>query len=367
MKAVSEPTFRRWHEFGFVHRVQSFRKRPIRLGFVALNDAAPLAAAEDLGCFEEAGLDVALSRELGWASVREKLVFGELDAAHAPFSLPLAITLGLGCVAVPCLASMVLSRGGNALTLAQRLKHAHGKAPPDILPQRRPSEPYVFGVVSLYSSHHFFARRWLAARGLNPERDVRFVVVPPAQTSFALAEGHLDGFCSGEPWNSLAVKQGAGWIAALDTAENAAAPPEKVLAVRGSFASEREVALIALNQALLRACRWCDTPAGRAKLPSLLARPDWLDCPPELIAAGMSGQIGRCCEPAVEVPCFHRFSGAGANSPDPAGARTILDHFCSAGLLPRGAVASPAALAQAVYRQDLYTRALAAGGGAETI
>src|ERR1019366_4359180 len=216
-------------------------QRKLRLGFVPLTDCAPLVMAEELGLFHKFGLNVALSRELGWATIRDKIIHRELDAAHALAAMPVAATLGLGSIACDCLTALVLNLNGNAITLANDLWKRgvrDGKTLREEIVRSRREKTYTFGVVFPFSSHRHLLRRWFAANGIDSERDVRIVVVPPPQMVANLKAGNLDGFCVGEPWNSVAVQSRVGWIAATSS-ELDSQHPEKVLMVRGDFAAKR--------------------------------------------------------------------------------------------------------------------------------
>src|SRR6266852_236561 len=206
--------------------------RPLRLGFVPLCDCAPLVMAQELGLFEKHGLKIHLSREPGWATLRDKIIYNELDAAHALAPMVFAASLGLGAVQTACVSGLVLNLNGNAITLAQSL-HAACASKGETLKEhvRRRDEPLILGIPFLYSSHHFLLRAWLRSQGLTPGREVQLVVVPPPQMPFNLRAGHLDGYCVGAPWNSVAQLGGFGWRAA-SSRDIAPQHPEKVLMVR---------------------------------------------------------------------------------------------------------------------------------------
>ena len=182
--------------------------KSLRIGFVPLNDSAPLIIAKEVGLFSKYGLSVELSRELGWATIRDKIIFGELDAAHALAAMPVATTFGIGSIACETLTGLVLNLNGNAITLSNEMWNRGVrdlKALRHEVFQTRGSRTYTFGVVSPFSSHNFLLRQWLVSGGINPDRDVRIVIVPPPQMYINLKAGHLDGYCVGEPWNSVAV------------------------------------------------------------------------------------------------------------------------------------------------------------------
>ena len=190
--------------------------RSLRLGFLALTDAAPLVVAQELGLFADHGLRVQLGREVGWATIRDKVAFGELDAAPAPAPMLWATQLGLGGAPMAVCTGLVLNLHGNAITLSERLWTAGVRDAATLRAEalsRRGEKKLTFGIVFPFSHHHLLLRQWLQAARLDPERDVRIAVVPPAQMFRNLAAGTLDGYCVGEPWNTLAVQEGIRSIA----------------------------------------------------------------------------------------------------------------------------------------------------------
>ena len=155
--------------------------KPLRVGFVPLTDCAPLVMAQELGLFAKYGLSVTLSRELGWTTVRDKIIYGELHAAHALAAMPFAATLGLGSMKCDCLAGLVLNLNGNAITLSRDLwlrGVRDAKTLREEIDRGQGKKIYTFGVVFQFSSHNFLLRQWLAAGGIDPDRDVRIVIVP---------------------------------------------------------------------------------------------------------------------------------------------------------------------------------------------
>jgi len=331
----------------------------LRLGFVALNDAAPLVAAHELGLFAKRGLTVQLRREVGWATVRDKVIYGELEAAQAPAPMLWAAQLGLGGPAGAVLTAHVLNLHGNALTLSTALRSAgvHDAATfrAEAL-RRRGERRLTLGVVFPFSSHHLLLRHWLVQAGLDPLRDVRIVVVPPAQMYRNLAAGTLDGYCAGEPWGSVAVRAGAGWCPTW----SARATPghvEKVLLVRADFARDRGDEHLALVAALLEAGRWCDESANRPQLARWLAGPRYLDLPVEALLPSLGGHFDHGGAKPEIVPDFLIFSRGGANVPRPAAAAVLQAALVAAGLIPREAVTPD--LPKRLFREDLHRAALA--------
>lgn len=316
--------------------------RRLRVGFVPLCDSAPFVVAAEFGLFREQGISVNLQRELGWASIRDRVVYGELDAAQAVSGLPFAATLGVGTPPVPCVSSMILNLHGNGITLATRFKEAGVR---DARTLKRhlldQDATLTVGIVSRYSSHHFVLRRWLQMGGIDPEHRVQFVVVPPPQMPVHLKEGHIDAFCAGEPWNTVAEHLKAGWLIS-SSADVAPLHPEKVLVVREAFAQERFEEHIALTVALLRACAICDDPEQRPEIIRLLSRREYVDVPEGQLAAAFAGRE------------FLIFNQAGANRPTPERASWILSQLAGCGAITH----EQSLEARTVFRPDLFDLAL---------
>ncbi len=329
------------------------RPRPLRVGFLSLTDAAPFAVAEELGCFARHGLRVELKREIGWATIREKIIYGELDAAQAPAPMLWSTQLGLGCRPCEVLTAFVVNLHGNAITLSRALWDCGVRDAATLRDHARSLPPHTtltLGAVFPFSSHHLLLRDWLSAAGIDPERDVRIVVVPPAQMFRNLAAGTIHGFCAGEPWNSVAVREGAGWCPAW----SAGLQPghvEKVLMVTRHFAETRPAEHASLVLALADAAAWCDEPQNRERLAELLAGARYLNLPARVIAPSLTGRFD-CGNGRIEsVPDFHVFHRGAASVPAVAKATALQSDLVTAGLLP--ASASPE-LPRILFREDLH-------------
>ena len=332
--------------------------RPLRVGFLALTDAAPFAVAAQQDLFARHGLRVELRREIGWATIREKIIYGELDAAHAPAPMLWSTQLGLGCPPTAVLTALVLNLHGNALTLSRALWDAGVRDATSLrthVQNRSARRPLTFGIVFHYSSHHLLLRDWLLAAGINPERDVRIVIVPPAQMFRNLVAGTLDGYCAGEPWNTLAVREGAGWCPTWSAAQSPG-HVEKVLLVTQRFAEKNAAAHAALVAALAAACAWCDEPSNREPLATLLSDARYLNLSARIIAPALLGRFD-CGHGRVEsTPDFHVFARAGANVPTAAQAAALQAELVTAGLLSASTL-SPE-LPRRLFREDLHRAAL---------
>jgi ABC-type nitrate/sulfonate/bicarbonate transport system substrate-binding protein len=340
----------------------------LRVGFVPLTDCAPLVLAQELGLYEKYGLRVELSRELGWATIRDKIIHRELDAAHAPAAMPVTTSLGLGSIACACLTGLVLNLNGNAITLSNELWKRgvrDGKTLRAEITRSRHQRMLTFGVVFPFSSHRHLLRHWLSAHGIDPERDVRIVVVPPPQMVANLRAGHLDGFCAGEPWNSVAVQARTGWITATG-AELDPHHPEKVLMVRADFAAERHAEHVALLAAVLEAAEFCDQPENHGRVAATLARPEFLGVAEATLRRGIDGAIdfGHGSERQMRDFCiFHRDD---ANEPSADKAAWAIELIRASGFC-KDLSGVNFALAREIFRTDIFHAALRLRGlGAAT-
>ncbi len=298
-------------------------KSVLRLGFIPLTDCAPLAVAAEHGFFARQGLQVELVREPSWANIRDKVMLGALDGAQMLAGLPVASQLGITAVRRPLVTALSLGLGGNAITVSRRLYGRMADADPDCTAQRpatacalrkvidddraagRP--PLTFAVVYPVSSHNYELRYWLAAAGIDPDRDVRIVVVPPPQMVARLRAGDIDGFCVGEPWNSVAVRGGHGHI--LITSQQLwNHKPEKVLGVTQDWAQRHPDSHRALVKALMQAGRWLDDPAHRAETAALLARPEYVGVKEEALRLPLTDKLVYDPDgPALAQPDFNVF------------------------------------------------------------
>lgn len=336
-----------------VTRAPSKEPAPLRVGFVALNDCAPLVVARELGFFEKYGLKVELRRELGWATVRDKIIHGELDAAHALAGMPVAAAFGLGSIKCECVAGLILSLHGNAITLSTELRE---KGVCDALAlrelMRKERRTFTFGVVCSFSSHNFLLRQWLASGGIDPKTEVRIVVVPPAQMVANLRSGNLDGYCVGEPWNSVAVNRGIGWCPAA-SAELSPGHPEKVLMTRRKFAEERRNEQLPLIASLIEACAFCDRAENVDEVARVLALPRYLNLPLDILALSLRGGLKSADTPARDFHIFHR---NGANEPSQEKIAWITRSVLQSGLLPDRAT-FPISAAQQIFSSEIFSEA----------
>ncbi|MBH0113951.1 ABC transporter substrate-binding protein [Novosphingobium sp. YJ-S2-02] len=276
----------------------------LTIGFLPLVDACLPILAQEHGFAESEGLSLSFIKDLSWATVLDRLLYGHSDAAHMVAPLAIAATLGKGRPAQPLSAPFVLGLNGNAITLSPELARSVaspgsigdpaevGAALREIVQERFASsgKRLTFGVVHRYSSHNYMLRYWLAACGIRPDEDVDIATVPPPYCAEALQRGDVDGICVGEPWNSVAVEQGAGEIV-LSTAQIWRRGVEKVLAMREPVMEEKRESVMRLIRALCRAAAHFVDPVNWELNSAILARPQYLDGSAELIRRAISDQL----------------------------------------------------------------------------
>jgi len=320
-------------------RFGAWKGSPLRIGYVPLLDSAPILVAHHLGMFEDEGLTTILQRQPGWACVRDKMLYGELDAANAPAGILFAINAGVTSNVGRCVTAFVTSAQGNGITLSSDLR-ARGildLADLKSLIRKGNSRKLVLGVVSRFSSHAHLLTGWLRKGGIGDE-EARIVVLPPQQMVTCLATGHIDGFCAGEPWNSLAVEEGSGWVAA-DSAALAPMHPEKVLLVHEDFARARHEEHMAMLRALKEACLWCGEEENRPEMAELLRTGIFHDIPRTLIEGFLAGPLAPV------------FSAEGLHEPSLDKAGWILSEMRRAAMLPEGAADQEML---ACFRADIF-------------
>lgn len=315
----------------------------LTLGFIPLTDCAPIVAAEALGFFEEEGLAVALIREASWATIRDKLAVGALDGAHMLAPMALAAD---GAI----LAPLTLNRNGSAITVSTDLAARvgpRGEGLAEVVASRRAGGqgPLTFGVVFPQSVHNYLLRAWLADQGIDPDRDVRIVVIPPPRMVERMRDGEIDGFCVGAPWNAVAEAEGLGRML-ITASQLCPGGPDKVLGVRKALLERRPEDLRACLRAAIRGAAWADDPANREDLVTILARPDRVGAAPAAIARALEREI-----------VFHR---DGASLPRREDGLWMAARMVRWGQLEAGADLD--ALVDRVYRPDLYRVAAQALG-----
>ncbi|SEQ09927.1 NitT/TauT family transport system ATP-binding protein [Devosia sp. YR412] len=347
----------------------------ITLGFAPLLDSAVLIAAQEQGFAEAEGLVLKLVRETSWANIRDRVAIGHFDAAHMLGPMPLSANLGLTPLDAPLIAPMALGLGGNAITVSNDLwaamvafgAPAGGSAKGTGLAMQRVIADRAekglprlrFGVVHRESGHNYELRYWLAASGVDPDRDIEIMVVPPSFQPDALASRRTDAYCVGEPWGSVAVARGIGRIVTTKSAIWRLSP-EKVLGTRVQWANRYPEQLAALIRTLTRAARWCGDPDNMPALAKIMSRDDRLGLPSELLLRPLSGKLLFGPEDEHQVDEFFVPFLRAANFPWISHAMWFYSQMVRWGQVEH--TPENAAKARASYRPDLFRAAMAGQG-----
>jgi two-component system, oxyanion-binding sensor len=344
----------------------------LRIGFIPLVDAAALLVAVDKGFAAEQGLTVDLVREVSWSNVRDKLNIGLLDAAHLLAPIAVSSTLGVGHVKVPLLSPFVLGLNGNAITVSPALYGALAAAAEGdlsnpnstalalarVVAQRRKSgaAPLTFAMTFPFSMHNYQIRFWMAAGGVDPDEDVRLVVLPPPFMVDSLSSRQVDGFCVGAPWNSIAVELGIGRILHFGC-DIMARAPEKVLAVRTAWAANCGDVLKRLTVALVRAVAFINEPSNIDEVSTLLAAPNRVGVAEEIIRRTLQGRMRMAPDGTSRVnPDYIVIGRDGAARPERVHAAWLYAQMVRWNQAPFSA--DLLAAAEASFSPDLYDLAL---------
>jgi NitT/TauT family transport system ATP-binding protein len=344
----------------------------LRIGFIPLCDAAALIVAVDKGFAAAEGLDVELVREVSWSNMRDKLNIGLFDAAHMIAPIAIASSLGLGHAKVPIVAPFALGVNGNAITVSPALyaslaAAADGPIVDPLVSSRalarvvatrksRGQDPLTFGMTFPFSTHNYHLRFWMAAGGVDPDEDVRLVVLPPPYMVESLANRLVDAFCVGAPWNSVAVDLGIGFILHF-VSEILARAAEKVLAFRSRWAQDNPVAVSKLVRAHARAADFIEDKANRDEVAAILGAPNRIGVAAEVIKRTLDGRMKVAPDGVTRIdPNYLLIGRDGAGRPDPTQAVWLYAQMVRWGQAPLSKEMTEAAMA--VFRPDLYDAAL---------
>jgi NitT/TauT family transport system ATP-binding protein len=348
----------------------------LRAGFIPLVDASVLIAAAEFGFAAKEGLTLDLVKDVSWANVRDRLAFRQFDIAHMLSPMPVASMLGLGSNPSPTITPFSLGRGGNAITLSTRLFERmretaglseiagaleNARALAAVIRDMKASAETLptLGMTYPFSSHNYEFRYWLAAGGIDPDRDVKLVVVPPPLASDALAAGAIDGFCVGAPWNMVASERGVGRIVAAKQ-DIWPSAPEKVIAMRPQWAESHPETVSRLIVALDAAARWCDEAENHDAMAEVLAGPRFIGAPVNIIRHVLSGEFSLDAKGNRRVIAdYFTFHRGFANYPRPNHALWLYSQMIRWGQVEFSEDGMRAAAA--AYRPDLYRTALGTG------
>ncbi|MDI5888930.1 CmpA/NrtA family ABC transporter substrate-binding protein [Flavobacterium yafengii] len=332
---------------------------PVRLGFIPLTDCSPIVMAKELGLFKKYGVEVVVTKESSWANVRDKILTGELDGAHCLYSMPFSVYTGVGGKAGSEMKiAMMLNVNGQAITLSKDFCGKVGfkqmnKVTPVVAAKLKAEKEVTFAMTFPGGTHDLWLRNWMSIAGLN-QKAVKIITIPPPQMVANMKVGNMDGFCVGEPWGGVAVKQGIGFtqVASQDIWKD---HPEKALVVNKDFSAKRKADLVKVMKAVMEACIWLDNPVNRKKAAAIIGRAPYVNAPADVIENRLMGNYDLGCNQGTQVYAkdymlFHK--GGMVNFPRKSHAIWAMAQFVRFGYLKEAP--NYAAIADKLILDDLY-------------
>ena len=291
-----------------------------KLGFIALTDAAPLFVGKEKGFFAKYGLpDVEVMKQASWGTTRDNLVLGSegngIDGAHILTPMPYLISSGKvtqNNQPTPMYILARLNLNGQSISVSKEysdLKIGRDTAPFKVALDKKKATGKSIKAAMTFpgGTHDLWIRYWLAAGGIDPDKDIETIVVPPPQMVANMKVGTMDCFCVCEPWNLQLIHQDIGYTA-LTTGELWNKHPEKSLGMRAAWVDKNPKAAKALLMAVMEAQQWCEKPENRDEVATINAKRQWINCPVEDVTDRVKGKFdygtGRVVENSPHIMKF---------------------------------------------------------------
>jgi nitrate/nitrite transport system substrate-binding protein len=331
----------------------------VRFGMIALTDCASIVMAHELGYFKQFGIDSVISKEASWAVIRDKLSIGENQATHMLLGMPFASTMGLlGSPVKPMVIPWMINRNGQAITLSNTFK-GKVKTAQDLKPfadqAKASGTPLTFAMTFPPGTHAMWERYWLASGGINPDKDVTLITIPPAQMVANMKVGKMDGFCVGEPWNLRAIADDVGYTV-VTTQKMWPDHPEKVCAFSEEFAAKNPKTVTAILQALHLSSEYIDKMENRPNVAEIIGRASYINCPKEIILDRLQGKYDYGDGRKEQDPNYMIFSQRGCNYPSRTFGYWWLTQFERWGMVK--GTPDYKGISEKVLRPDLYEAAM---------
>ena len=332
----------------------------INFGMIALTDCSPIVIAHEKGFFKKYGINAKITKGANWAAIRDNLSTGSIQATHMLIGMPLASTMGLaGSPKKPMIIPWLLNRNGQAITLKTEWKGKVGADPKALKPfveeAKKLGEPLTFAMTFPPGTHAMWMRYYLGAGGINPDKDVSLITVPPPQMVANMKIGKMDGFCVGEPWNARAIADGIGFTS-LTTQDIWKDHPEKVCAFTEEFAEKNPKTVKAILKALHEASVWLDDMANRPEQCAIVSKATYINCDPKTILGRLQGNLDYGDGRKVQDEFYMHFSKRNCNYPQPKYAKWFLSQYRRWGLVT--GTPDYEGVAKRVMRNDIYEEAM---------
>jgi nitrate/nitrite transport system substrate-binding protein len=340
--------------------------KEVKFGIIALTDNSPIVIAHEKGFFKKYGIDSVVSKGANWAAIRDSLSNGDIQATHMLTGMPIASTMGLmGSPKKPMIIPWILNRNGQSITVARQYKGKVAADPKAFKPfvdeAKAKGAPLTFAMTFPPGTHAMWTRYYLGAGGINPDKDVALITVPPAQMVANMKVGKMDGYCVGEPWGARAIADDIGYTA-INTQDIWPDHPEKVCAFLAEFAEKNPKTVKAVLKGLQEASVWLDNLENRKEQAEIVSKPTYINCPPEIILGRMMGDYDFGDGRKKKDPLYMTFHDRNCNYPQPKYAKWFLSQYRRWGMV-EGAPDYDG-VAKQVMRTDIYEEAMKEMGAA---
>jgi nitrate/nitrite transport system substrate-binding protein len=332
----------------------------VRFGMIALTDCSSIVIAHEKGLFKKYGINSVIAKGANWAAIRDSLSNGDNQATHMLFGMPIASTMGLaGSPKRPMVIPWIINRNGQAITLKLDWKGKVKADPKELKPfvdkAKKLGEPLTFAMTFPPGTHAMWMRYYLGAGGINPDKDVALITIPPPQMVANMKVGKMDGFCVGEPWNARSVADKVGFTS-ITTQELWKDHPEKVCAFTADFAEKNPKTVKAVLKGLHEASVWLDKLENRPEQSEIVSRPTYINCPKDMILGRLLGDYDYGDGRTTKDPNYMIFSERNTNFPQPKYAKWWLSQFRRWGLV--SGTPDYEGITKQVVRPDIYEEAM---------
>jgi nitrate/nitrite transport system substrate-binding protein len=332
----------------------------VNFGMIALTDCSPIVIAHEKGFFKKYGIRSKVTKGANWAAIRDNLSSGSIQATHMLIGMPLASTMGLqGSPKKPMVIPWLLNRNGQAITLKAEWKGKVAADPKALKPfvdqAKKLGEPLTFAMTFPPGTHAMWMRYYLATGGIDPDKDISLIVVPPAQMVANMKIGKMDGFCVGEPWNARSIADGIGFTS-VSTQDMWKDHPEKVCAFTEEFTEKNPKTVKAILKALHEASVWLDNLDNRPEQCDIVSKATYINCDAKTILGRLQGHYDYGDGRTKEDEFYMHFSKRNCNYPQPKYAKWFLSQYRRWGMV--AGAPDYDGIAKRVMRADLYEEAM---------
>jgi nitrate/nitrite transport system substrate-binding protein len=334
-------------------------KEEVKVGFIPLTDCASVVMASVLGFDKKYGIKITPTKEASWAGVRDKLVNGELDAAHVLYGLIYGVHLGVAGPKKDMAMLMTLNNNGQAITLSKKLADKGAIDGPSLAKlMKSDKREYTFAQTFPTGTHAMWLYYWLAAHDIDPMKDAKIITVPPPQMVANMRVGNMDGYCVGEPWGHRAIADGIG-ITGVTTQDIWKDHPEKVLGTTAEWVAKYPNTARAMTAAVLEAGKWIDASlSNKNKMAETIADKSYVNTSVDVINQRILGRYQNGLGKTWDDPNHMKFYNDGAvNFPYLSDGMWFLTQHKRWGLLKDDV--DYLAVAKAINQIDLYKDAAA--------